>query len=65
MKQKNGYHTVMVRSQAFFSYAEQNEYRKHTLDKYFTACIADAAYRGLLICLRLSLELPREKSRPI
>ena len=29
-------------------YAEQNEYRKHTLDKYFTACVADAAYRGLL-----------------
>ena len=41
-------------------YAEQNEYRQHTLDKYFTACVADAAYRELLICLRLGLVLPRE-----
>ena len=44
----------------------QNGYRTHTLDKYFTACVADAAYRGILIWLRLRLwVLPREKSRPM
>ena len=43
-------------------YAEQNEYQRHTLDKHFTACVADAAYCGLLISLQLRLVLPREKS---